>query len=416
MFLASPMSAVFFLTMLVLLLIFIIINIFIGTTLKPLGEMVNLLKEVSTEWDLTKRLTVRRHDEIGTLADFFNLTFDKMKDLIGVIKMEAARLSDTGTDLASRMNETTREVNEIAASIGTIKEEVENQFRVVKESGKAMDRIMERGSNLHDHITVQSESVSQSSASIEQMFANIHSVAETLVKNTENIKALAESSQAGRTNLQNVSTDIQKIARDSEGLLEINAVMENISSQTNLLSMNAAIEAAHAGEAGKGFAVVADEIRKLAESAAEQSRTTSGVLKNIKESIGSIAQATGGVLEQFELIEREVNIVSEQEEGIRTAMEEQEGGNKSILEAVSRLNEVTGEVRRASEDMTAECKEVLRQSSNLEELTRLIEEGINGISLGSGQIGGTVTHINEISEQNRADINTLVTEVAKFKV
>ncbi|MDR0450962.1 MAG: methyl-accepting chemotaxis protein [Treponema sp.] len=416
MYLSSPISAVFFLTIFVILLIFVIINIFIRTTLKPLGEMLGLLKEISAEWDLTKRLKVRRYDEIGTLADFFNLTFDRMKELIGVIKTEAGRLSDAGADLASRMNETTGEMNEITASIGTIKEQAGEQFKAIKESGQAVDRIMSRGGSLHDHITVQAESVTQSSAAIEQMFANIHSVTETLVKNAGNIKALEESSQAGRTNLQNVSTDIQKIARDSEGLLEINSVMKSISSQTNLLSMNAAIEAAHAGEAGRGFAVVADEIRKLAESAAEQSKTTGGVLKNIKESISSIAQATGGVLDQFELIEREVGTVSEQEAGIRSAMEEQESGGKSILEAVSRLNEVTGEVRRASEDMTVECKEVFRQSDNLEGLTHLIEQGIHGISLGSEQIGATVARINAISEQNSADIKALVEEVAKFKV
>ncbi|MDR2398212.1 MAG: methyl-accepting chemotaxis protein [Spirochaetaceae bacterium] len=416
MFLSSPMSAVFFLTIFVILLIFIIINLFIRTTLKSLEEMVNLLKEISTEWDLTKRLTVRRYDEIGTLADFFNLTFDKMKDLIGVIKMEAARLSDTGTDLASRMNETTKEVKEIAVNISTIKGQAEDQFRAVKESGEAVDRIKTRGSNLHDHITVQAENLTQSVTAIEQLFANIHSVAHALINNTGNIKALAESSASGRTNLQKISQDIQKIAKDSEGLLGINAVMASISSQTNLLAMNAAIEAAHAGEAGRGFAVVADEIRKLSESAAKQSKASSGVLKAIKGSIDSIAQATGGVLEQFEMIEGEVSSVSQQEAGIRSAMDEQERGGRSILEAVSRLNEVTGEVRRASEDMTAECEEVLRQSDNLEGLTRLIEEGINGISHGSEQIGGTLAHINEISEKNKKDINTLVTEVAKFKV
>ncbi|MDR2629377.1 MAG: methyl-accepting chemotaxis protein [Spirochaetaceae bacterium] len=416
MFLSSPMTAVFLLTMFVILLIFIIINIFIRSTLKPLGGMESVLKEIALEWDLTKRITIRRSDEIGRLAEFFNLTFDKMKELISVIKMQAAQLSDTGIDLSVHMNETASEVNQIASNIQGIKEQVKNQSNVVKESGEAIDRILARGNNLHDHITVQSESVSQSSAAIEQMFANIHSVTETLVKNTGNVKSLTKSSEAGKTDLQNVSEDIQKIARDSEGLLEINAVMENISSQTNLLSMNAAIEAAHAGEAGKGFAVVADEIRKLAESAAEQSKTTGGVLKNIKESISSIARSTGGVLKQFELIEQEVKTVSEQEAGIRSAMEEQESGGKNILEAISRLNEVTGEVYRASEDMTAECQEVLRKSNNLEGLTRGIDEGISEISSGSDQINGTVIHINEISERNKATINTLVEEVSKFKV
>ncbi|MDR1176292.1 MAG: methyl-accepting chemotaxis protein [Treponema sp.] len=416
MFLSSPVTGIFFFTLLVILLNFVIINIVIGNTLEPLGRMEDMLKEIAAEWDLTKRLVIRRRDEIGALADFFNLTFDKMKELISVIKAQAAQLSDTGIDLSSHMSETAAEVNQITANIQGIKEQVKTQAGAVKDSGAVIDRIMTRGNNLHDHITVQSDSVSQSSAAIEQMFANIHSVTETLVKNTGNVTSLSESSEAGRTDLETVSTAIQKIARDSEGLLEINAVMENISSQTNLLSMNAAIEAAHAGEAGKGFAVVADEIRKLAESAAEQSKTTGGVLKNIKESIGSIALSTEGILKHFDLIEREVKTVSEQEALILSAMEEQERGGKNILEAISRLNEVTGEVCRASEDMTAECREILRQSGNLEGLTRKIDEEINEISVGSDQINNTVTHINGISEKNKVNINALVEDMAKFKV
>jgi methyl-accepting chemotaxis protein len=274
---------------------------------------------------------------------------------------------------------------------------VKNQAGAVKQSGEVIDQIITRCDTLHDHITVQADSISQSSAAIEQMFASIHSVTQTLIKNTENVKSLTESSQAGRTELQNVSSDIQKIARNSESLLEINSVMENISSQTNLLSMNAAIEAVHAGEAGRGFAVVADEIRKLAESAAQQSKTTGSVLKNIKESIGSIAQSAAGVLKRFELIEAEVRTVSDQEAGIRSAMEEQETGSRNIMEAVSHLNEVSGEVRRASEDMSAECQQVLQQSGSLEGITRGIDEGINEISTGSDQINSTIVYINEIS-------------------
>jgi methyl-accepting chemotaxis protein len=126
-----------------------------------------------------------------------------------------------------------------------------------------------------------------------------------------------------RNGLQDVAAGIQQIARESEGLLEINAVIENIASQTNLLSMNAAIEATHAGEAGKGFAVVADEIRKLAESSGEQSKTISSMLKKIKDSIDKITRSTDAVLNKFEAIDSGVKTVSDQEENIRNAMEEQ---------------------------------------------------------------------------------------------
>ncbi len=166
------------------------------------------------------------------------------------------------------------------------------------------------------------------------MLANIQSVTQTLMKNVENVTELTQSSEAGHEGLRDVAYDIQDIARESEGLLEINAVMENIASQTNLLSMNAAIEAAHAGESGKGFAVVADEIRKLAESSSEQSKTISTVLKKIKASIDKISLSTDNVLKKFEVIDRGVKIVAEQEENIRNAMEEQDQGSKQILEAI----------------------------------------------------------------------------------
>jgi methyl-accepting chemotaxis protein len=220
----------------------------------------------------------------------------------------------------------------------------------------------------------------------------------------------------GRTGLQDVATDIQEIAKESEGLLEINSVMENIASQTNLLSMNAAIEAAHAGEAGKGFAVVADEIRKLAENSGEQSKTISMVLKKIKTSIDKITSSTNNVLTKFEAIDKEVRTVAQQESSIRNAMEEQSAGSKQVLEAISHVHEITQQVKGGSTEMLEGSTEVIRESKNLERATQEITGGMNEMASGADQINIAVNRVNELSSKNRENIDGLIREVSKFKI
>jgi methyl-accepting chemotaxis protein len=248
------------------------------------------------------------------------------------------------------------------------------------------------------------------------MLANIRSVTQTLVGNVDNVKRLMEASEMGHAGLGDVVADIQEIARESEGLLEINAVMENIASQTNLLSMNAAIEAAHAGESGKGFAVVADEIRKLAESSGEQSKTIGTVLKKIKESIDKITVSTNNVLDKFEAINKGVKTVSDQETNIRCAMEEQGSGSKQILEAIGQLNDITRQVKGKSEEMFQGSREVIAESKNLELVTQEIANGINEMAIGAAQINVAVARVNELSGQTQSNIDILVQEVSRFKV
>ena len=219
---------------------------------------------------------------------------------------------------------------------------------------------------LNEHVEAQTASISASSSATEEMIANIRSVTDTLSKNTQNVRELQEASEAGHTSLNKVVTDIQGIARESESLLEINAVMQNIASQTNLLSMNAAIEAAHAGESGRGFAVVADEIRKLAESSSKQSKTIGGVLKSIKGAIDGITKSTDVVLGKFDAIGVGVRTVATQEDNILHAMEEQGQGSKQILQAVSNVNEVTHQVKEAARRMVETSKEAMHKTDNAE--------------------------------------------------
>jgi methyl-accepting chemotaxis protein len=387
------------------------------TISKPIVYTMNMLKDISEgEGDLTQCLKVNTKDEMEELAHYFNLTLEKIRNLVVIIKDKASSLFDIGNELSGNMTETAAAVNQITSNIQSIKGRVLNQSASVTETNATMEQITINIDRLTDHVNRQSESVARSSSAIEEMLANIQSVTQTLIKNGDNVKDLSGASEVGRAGLQEVAADIQEIARESEGLLEINAVMQNIASQTNLLSMNAAIEAAHAGEAGKGFAVVADEIRKLAENSGEQSKTISMVLKKIKDSIDKITKSTASVLNKFEAIDNEVRTVSEQEENIRNAMEEQSVGSKQILEAIGQLNEATQLVKESSEEMLEGSKQVIHESKNLEMATQEISVGMNEMATGAEQINVAVTRVDGISGENKESINVLVREVSKFKI
>ena len=410
------MTMIFIILGLIILGIITLITFLVAHTITaPLKSMETVFTGIG-EGDFTLELEAKSSDEIGNISRSFNLTIEKIKKLILTIKNQAATLSDIGFDLSNNMTETAAAVNEITANIQSIRNRVMNQSASVTETNATMEQITNNIDRLSENVNSQTESVSMSSSAIEEMLANIQSVTQTLVKNAENVKSLTDGSEVGRSSLVEVVADIQEIARESEGLLEINSVMQNIASQTNLLSMNAAIEAAHAGEAGKGFAVVADEIRKLAESSGVQSKTISSVLKKIKESIDKISTSTDNVLKKFELIDSGVKTVAEQEENIRNAMEEQGTGSKQILEAVGQLSSITRQVKSEADEMLRGSKEVITESKNLEMVTQEITGSMGEMATGAEQINTAVTHVSEISGKNKDSIDILVNEVSRFKV
>ena len=397
----------------VAVLVYFVFNL----TMKPVVNVTQTLKDIAQgEGDLTRTIPEKGNDEVSDLSRYFNQTIAKIRNLVATIKIEAQKLSGIGTDLANNMNETAAAVNEITANIQSIKSRIINQSASVTQTNATMEQVTVNINKLNDHVENQNVFVSQASTAIEQMVANVQSVTSTLVRNNNNVRQLKDASEVGRGGLQAVASDIQEIASESEGLLEINSVMENIAGQTNFLSMNAAIEAAHAGESGKGFAVVADEIRKLAESSSEQSKTIGVVLKKIKGSIDTITSSTANVLNKFEAIGSSIETVAEQEDKIRNSMEEQGQDSKQILAGIGKVNDITRQVKSGSNEMLNGAREVIQESSNLERATQEITSGMNEMATGAEQINVAVNRVNEISIRNREGIATLLSEVSRFKV
>ena len=391
--------------------------LFLRLIFSRLHKINHILKELSSgEGDLTKRIEIDKDDEISELSKYFNMTLDKILNLIIVIKDESDNLHIIGNDLASNMQKTSVDINKITENVQNIEEKVIKQTGSVSQTNSTMQKVTLNIGLLGRNVEIQTESVKESSSAIEEMLANIQIVTKALVENTENVHELKTVSEESRNSLEKVVADIQEIAKESQGLLEINAVMENIARQTNLLAMNAAIEAAHAGDAGKGFAVVAGEIRLLAVNSSEQSRIISDVLTKIKHGIDTIIYSTDIVLEKFNVINECVQTVSEQENNIRSSMERQGQGSQKILDAVSKLNEQTIMVKKGSDEMLHGSKEIISESKNLEGATVDISNGINDMANGARDIKMAVKLANDISIKTIEHIETLFEEISKFKI
>lgn len=404
--------------LLVLFFLSIISSVLISRSItKPLVQTITILKDISEgEGDLTRKIEVKSHDEVSDMAKYFNLTFDKIRNLVALVRSQSNSLLILGENLSSNMAETATAINEITANIQSIKNQTLSQSASVTETSATMEQISKGIDKLNQLILDQSANVTESSSAIEEMMANIGSVTTTLVKNSENIKQLTFSSEAGRKVLDIITLGIKDVAKESDGLMEIGQIIQNIASQINLLSMNAAIEAAHAGDSGRGFAVVADEIRKLAESSSTQTKTIGTVLKRIKDSIAKIIIYSEDVATNFNTIENEVKIVTEQEDGIRRAMEEQNEGSKQVLEAISILNDITQKVQASSIEMLTGSKQVSKEAVNMNMITQEITGGMNEMASGAEQMTVAVNAVNELSLENKVSIDSLINEVNKFKI
>jgi methyl-accepting chemotaxis protein len=400
-----------------MLLVSIVLTVFVfrRIIIKPVNSIVSVMEDVA-QGDLSKQVVVTSNDEIAYMAATFNGAIQAVKRLLAVIRERADALSLLGNTLAEDMDKTTAEVKTITDGIQNVSERMQSQSASLTENSASMEQVLLNLEKLGKAVEVQVNHLGKSSAAIEGMRESVNSVVQTLAKNTENVTELAEASGAGRGSVVEVSDDIKEISRESEGLLAINSVIQHISSETNLLAMNAAIEAAHAGESGKGFAVVADEIRKLAENAADQSKTINEVLKKIASSIKKVITGTDKLLQKFGAIEENVETVRTQASNIQGAMEEQQNGSKSVLDSINSLNHISNEVKESSAEMLDGSRQVKQESGNLERMTEEIGGNVRTMAESTGQIQGIVQQVNTMAAENRNSLEILKTEVGKFKI
>lgn len=413
----SNLIKTFIIIALIQLVVAIALGFYIARNItRPINHVIAALRNIAQgEGDLTIELPASGKDETSVLSAYFNQTIAKLRNSIQKVGTDSREMESVGSDLESNMMSVSQVVSNITAGIDDLKKRFVEQEESVSGTAAAIEHIITTLRLLDESIGKQAAMVDESSASFDKMSHSIDTVGENVVETREVIRNLSAATNDGRETLVKANEVSQRISEASGDLIEAGAVIENIASQTNLLAMNAAIEAAHAGEAGKGFAVVASEIRKLAEESSTQGKKISITLKNLSVEIDTLASAAAGAVEKFNIISSYSKGLSTSIEGVVQAMDEQEENGKIIWGIINDVTGVTNEVKNGSGDMLADGEKVVSATKRLDDLTRILRENIEDIASQTELINEAAQESLEIAVKNKQSIDGLVLEVGKFK-
>ena len=328
-----------------IIIVIIVLISYLGI-FKRISKVTDLVDTLSTgDADLTTQLVVKRRDEISLLIESVNRFIAKFRSIMTTVKQSEEELEGAGSTLSSEISSTTSTIEQMSNSISIVNNQVQQQTENVESSASAIAEITRNIDSLENMIQGQAASVVQASAAVEEMIGNINSVDRSVVKMSSEFNSLETDTKNGIEMNSTVNSLIQRIADQSSSMVDANSIIQNIAEQTNLLAMNAAIEAAHAGDAGKGFSVVADEIRKLAETSAEQSNKIGIELNNIQAGIKQVVDASLESEKSFQAVSTKIIFTGELVSQIKGAMEEQQSGSQQIMEALQAMNNSTSKIK-----------------------------------------------------------------------
>ena len=400
----------------VVLVALIVLGVFFGRGLARRITGIESRLNLAGDGDLTVRVEERGRDELAALGGHVNYLLDSFATFIRHVREASSRVDSFKDQLSASSSESAASAHQIAENIRGSRTRMEQLDSGVAEAADAAASIAESLRALAERVHAQTESVVETAASIEEMVASVRNSAQLAVERNERSERLASVIREGGELVGETNEAVRQMAREVEDILEITEIINAISQQTDLLSMNAAIESAHAGEAGRGFGVVAEEIRKLAESTSENSRQIDQALKAMAERISAAAEASEKSAGGFEEIDAETRETATAMREIAESMSALEQESRRSLETTAKMQEFSRNLGEESSTMLEKTERISRSADEARNLSRQVTEAITEIDSGAQEIRESISHTSEVAEESRAAMLELQSLVQRFVV
>lgn len=412
------LSSIIMISIAILIISTIAILIFANYFTKPIVNLSNTLASVG-EGDLTTIIDTKllqKRDEVGDMSVILNKMIDNVKKMITGIKNESEDLTTISNSLAASAEESSSALHEISINVSNIKDKTQTLDNEAKESSAITTEVTGYIESVSDKVSTQSSAVAQSSAAIEQMSASIKNVSSTAQNKLAIVNKLQGVASEGEKEMENTIEIIKKMSDSATIIMELLTVINNVADQTNLLAMNAAIEAAHAGDAGKGFSVVADEIRKLAENTSANATKVSGSVNDVIKHIETSKLSADKTGQYFNNIISEVKDVADAMLEITESMDELETGSSQISDALTQLVDTSEDLNNTSGEMNSRVSKISSAIEDVSSISKDNLDGMNEVSVGVEEIFKAVEEISRSGGNNSESVSKINILLNNFKV